>query len=1096
MKTFFLLTCLMLVTTRLALAQEAAPAWQQPYVGDEAVGEHVIGLWRFDAGNEKADSSGRGHNIVQLRGQTRFVAEGKFGGALESFASDPEQENNKPEGVMIKNHPSLTPAGAFTVELWLKAKPELESYRQAILVDKKYYHYNKPDLPKANRDYCLLLNKAGTQWKLAAWLGYGEDSSMYDSAPVKIEPGQWHHAAFTYDGAGGGRFFLDGKPVGKIKHENRGPVAAGEYALHIGARVGSTHVGFPGFIDEVRITNGVPAAFAGQLDTAPGGGRTAFVRMEPHAAARLDVTNDTNETLHNLRASVRLGELDKTLTIPDLDEGQTTTIEAPVDTALRPGAYDLQILVTGETKTGSVRSVERTIPIHIVARPLPDQMPVVLWGGGDIPQLKKFGFTHDLVWMSDYRRVWEAGAPTTSVSPGAVPAQAAKLDQYLVEGLKAVSYTYPGSWLRREGGAGDELKTKYERIDRQGKPYGRTDICASFPELQQFAYNMGASLAQTFAGFPAFEGVLVHSEVRDATNVCFHEHDYANFRDFAGYDIPELVVSKGGVRHGSIKDFPTDRIVPDDHPILTFYRWFWKQGDGWNEMHTQVSKGIHSSPRKDLWTFFDPAVRAPSVWGSGGEVDVVSQWTYSYPDPIKIGQATDELFAMAAGRPEQQVMKMTQIIWYRSQTAKNLPEDEAKRVPWENDIPDAQFITISPDHLREAFWSKISRPIRGIMYHGWGSLVDRGPVHAYRFTNARTGEVLSELTQSVVRPLGPTLLNVPDRPADVALLESFSSQVFAGRGTSGWGGTWEADMHLLLQWAHLQPQIVYEEAVVRDGLDQFKVLVIPAGDVLPRSVADRILAWQRGGGIVVADEFVTPGVIPDIMVPSYKRVGKPDVDKATLQARAAALRAELDPLYQRRGEASDPDLVVRFRMYGEADYLFAINDKRTYGNYVGQHGMVMEDGLPHGGTITVHRQEGHVYDLVTHTAIPARTGTAGLEFDVAYGPGDGRVYLICSQNIAAVQVDAPAEARLGQSLTIGAAVLDDQRQPMAAVIPTQVEIIDAKGHPAEFTGYYAAKDGRLSITIDLAHNDAPGNWTIRVTELASGLSQEKTVRVR
>ena len=128
-------------------------------------------------------------------------------------------------------------------------------------------------------------------------------------------------------------------------------------------------------------------------------------------------------------------------------------------------------------------------------------------------------------------------------------------------------------------------------------------------------------------------------------------------------------------------------------------------------------------------------------------------------------------------------MKMTQIIWYRSQTAPELPSDEAQRVAWEKEIPDAKFITIAPDHLREAFWSKISRPVQGIMYHGWGSLVpaEHG---GYRHTNPETREALTQLIRDVVRPLGPTLLQVPDRSSDVAILESFAAQVFAGRGTA------------------------------------------------------------------------------------------------------------------------------------------------------------------------------------------------------------------------------------------------------------------------------------------------------------------------
>ena len=52
-----------------------------------------------------------------------------------------------------------------------------------------------------------------------------------------------------------------------------------------------------------------------------------------------------------------------------------------------------------------------------------------------------------------------------------------------------------------------------------------------------------------------------------------------------------------------------------------------------------------------------------------------------------------------------------------------------------------------------------------------------------RRTNPETRGVLTQLVHDVVQPLGPTLLQVPDPPARVALLESFASQVFAQRGT-------------------------------------------------------------------------------------------------------------------------------------------------------------------------------------------------------------------------------------------------------------------------------------------------------------------------
>ncbi|MDA0337560.1 MAG: hypothetical protein O2782_20540 [bacterium] len=380
------------------------------------------------------------------------------------------------------------------------------------------------------------------------------------------------------------------------------------------------------------------------------------------------------------------------------------------------------------------------------------------------------------------------------------------------------------------------------------------------------------------------------------------------------------------------------------------------------------------------------------------------------------------------------------------------------------------------------------------MYPGWGSLVpsDTG---SYQFTHPGTRPALTQLLRDVVQPLGPTLLHVQqDRPTRIAVLESFASQIFASRGTQGWSASWEADVHLVLQYAQLQPRILYDETVIRDGLAEFDVLVMPSCDVLTEAVARAIEHFQTRGGIIVADENVAPRIVPDILLESRMRTGRPDEDKAALQKLARALRHDLDPYIERYGDSDNQKVILRFRQYGEADYLFAVNDHRTFGDYVGHHGRVMEQGLSSSARLSVRRRQGVVYDLVQHRRVSRIDGGDEISFAAEFGPGEGGLYLIVDKPVTALDLQVPAMASVADRVNIVIEVRDADG-PLAAVLPLRLDITDPQGRPAEFSGAYAAIDGRLAVQLDLATNDLPGLWTVRATEGASGLTAEATVNV-
>jgi hypothetical protein len=441
---------------------------------------------------------------------------------------------------------------------------------------------------------------------------------------------------------------------------------------------------------------------------------------------------------------------------------------------------------------------------------------------------------------------------------------------------------------------------------------------------------------------------------------------------------------------------------------------------------------------------------------------------------------------------------MTQVIWYRGQTAPE-PKPGAARpafqAQWEIEQPNAPFITIAPMHLREAFWTKIARPIRGIMYHGWQSLVPCDTPGGYRYTHPETQHELARLVRQVIRPLGPTLLNVPGAKSDVAFLESFASQVFAGRGTYGWGGGWLGDAYHVMLYAHLQPEIVFDETIVERGLKGFRVLVMCDCDVITEKMLARIKAFQASGGIIVGDDRCCPAIRPDILIQPCNRTGRADQDKAALLALAAGLRKQLDARYVRQVDSSHAEVIPYRRQYRGADYVFAVNDRREFGQYVGHHGLVMENGLPSDTTLSILRDGAAVYDLVASRQVPARQDGNRLVWNAHLGPCDGGLYMVVPKPIDLLKLDVPDAANRGGQVVCRLAVVDAEGKPIEAVVPVRLTIRDAETRVAEHSGYHAAVDGKLAIPIDIAANGPPGIWQIEARELASGRTAVREFRV-
>jgi len=84
----------------------------------------------------------------------------------------------------------------------------------------------------------------------------------------------------------------------------------------------------------------------------------------------------------------------------------------------------------------------------------------------------------------------------------------------------------------------------------------------------------------------------------------------------------------------------------------------------------------------------------------------------------------------------------------------------------------------------------------------------------------------------------------------------------------------------------------------------------------------------------------------------------------------------------------------------------------------------------------------------------------------------------------------------GQEMEARVVVTDREGNPVDAVIPLELRILDPDGRRTEFSGFHAAPGGVLDLRLAFAANDVPGVWTIEARELAAGTLTRHFVRVQ
>ena len=544
---------------------------------------------------------------------------------------------------------------------------------------------------------------------------------------------------------------------------------------------------------------------------------------------------------------------------------------------------------------------------------------------------------------------------------------------------------------------------KYAQRRKDGGANMRSADLAN-PEFRAVAEALVAEAAESLKGVPGVVGVHTSSEVRDGSRPSFSEFYRAKCRKELGYDMPEWIEGSQ-VSLAMLPDLPASGVVDEGYRPLEYLAWFWRRGDGWNDYQDRCAAIFRERLGVRLFSLYDPITRAPPLWDSGGGVSAGNQWYYACPAPFGISFIVSEELAMARGTPGRMTFAIPSALLNRKWATPESSKPESPPEWLARSDARARYITMPPDLIREAIWTLFSRKIDGIGLYPCYALFPGVGGNA-PCTNPGTFDAVRDAFLRVGVKLGPLLRAVPERAPEVALLESYASCLLAGAGEMGWGDAY-GDMAVA---ANLSPHVLYEEEISRDGVPaSVKVLMLPRTPLLTKGAFEAVAEFLRRGGVVAAVASCAAAVLPDVEIDEYpmarsERVCNAAKDGNVLRDAARRLKASIAHATRPHADSDNPEILVHARTYRGADYVFAVNDRRGFGDYVGPWRKLNEKGLPNSGVVKVRRAAGAVYDLEKHAPAQFKVVGGTTEIPVSYMTTDGRIFLLAPRPLGALSV--------------------------------------------------------------------------------------------
>jgi len=582
---------------------------------------------------------------------------------------------------------------------------------------------------------------------------------------------------------------------------------------------------------------------------------------------------------------------------------------------------------------------------------------------------------------------------------------------------------------------------------------------------------------------------------------------------------PEVLerLQPGGMTFSEAETGPPTWVAPgvvsgDDVRLMLTRRTF--AGANGVNIGLERAKKVMDKYRPDIRLITNP-FRANAVLGMYPAADLFGSWTYTNPDP-KYMLFSDTL--RAATRSGQGISHTITLLNYAGML---LPMD----VGW---------TIASPDIVKLSSWIDLSR-LPELLSYFHGSTAD--PFNQGGYDPVRMPEesflAIREMSDRVYHPLGGLMRQLKMTPRRVALLNSQVARLYGKSPRLVSYNAYEIlPFQAVAEMAHLSAEIVLDEQVEAGILERFDVLMLPKCDAITEPMLREIEKFQARGGLVVADQYLGPKlknveifdfdftrrskVTADAnltgktyadwndQVARSKEIAMKQVEGETAEADqqrmekyAAELRSRLDKRIPRKVDADSPQVMLSLAQGGGANYLFVINDKRTYSDRLKAYQSQLDQLVPQTPELRLFDEalaDAAAYDLIRHERIaiqPGKPATMNVPLDRL----GGTLVAFYPQAIASMSVNAPAKTSLTSPVSVDVKLLDKSGQAIVGIQPIGVTILKADGTRHEDSGYFTLHDGTGSFAFHATPDGGVGSWTILVLDLSSGQKSESQIQV-